>query len=244
MHRKPEVTDDEKKIDNSILMSKISKIERAIASIKFTLGKRRDLVASMSRKMDLNENQKIYIGDETALIKNIEFLLTEYTNTVNQNMGKLPPQATDLEEAVLGAIILESGVRKDGDPNSMQRVGNFLLERHFYTNQHKAIYRTLLSMFIGKIPIDMRTLVSEARKNGCLEDIGGAYYIAELTSKVSSAANIEYHARIIIEMAIKRELILMAGKVIQTAFSDTTDCFELLEETESHIKEIQKWKER
>jgi len=84
----------------------------------------------------------------------------------------------------------------------------------------------------------MRTVVAQLRKNGKLEVVGGAYAIAELTSKVSSAANIEYHARIIIEMAIKRNLIEIASQVHHDAYEDTHDVFELLDKTEQSIYKI------
>ncbi len=84
----------------------------------------------------------------------------------------------------------------------------------------------------------MRTVVAQLRKNGRLEVVGGAYYIAELTSRVSSAANIEYHARIIIEMAIKRELITISSQIQQDAYEDTTDVFDLLDKTEQAVFSI------
>src|SRR5882757_128854 len=118
---------------------------------------------------------------------------------ISESLGKLPPQAPDLEEAVLGALMLEK--------NALTAVVEFLRPDHFYSEQHKEIYTAIIDLFKSSDPVDMRTVVAQLRKNGKLEIVGGAYYIAELTSKVSSAANIEYHARIIIEMAIKRELI-------------------------------------
>lgn len=214
-------------------MSKLTKIERAIATIEFTLKKRKELVDSMSRKMDLNENQKIFIGDETSLAKNIEFLLVAYKDSIMQNMGKLPPQAVDLEDAVLGGLMLEK--------NALTSVISFLLPEHFYKEQHKEIYAAVIALNKSEEPIDMRTVISQLRKVGKLELVGGAYYITELTSKVSSAANIEFHARIMVEMAIKRGLIVLAGHILQDAYSDTSDCFEVLQDTEDHIKEINSW---
>ena len=122
-----------------------------------------------------------------------------------QELGKLPPQALDLEEAVLGALMLEK--------NALTAVIEFLRPEHFYTEQHKEIYQAITDLFKASEPVDMRTVVAQLRKNGRLEVVGGAYYIAELTSRVSSAANIEYHARIIIEMAIKRELIQISSQI-------------------------------
>ncbi len=149
---------------------------------------------------------------------------------ISESLGKLPPQAPDLEEAILGALMLEKKALTD--------VVEFLRPEHFYSDQHKEIYTAIIDLFKSSEPVDMRTVVAQLRKNGKLEIVGGAYYIAELTSKVSSAANIEYHARIIIEMAIKRDLIQIASQVHHEAYEDTTDVFELLDKTEQSIFQI------
>ncbi|KXK25034.1 MAG: replicative DNA helicase [Bacteroidetes bacterium OLB12] len=149
---------------------------------------------------------------------------------IADSLGKLPPQALDLEEAILGALMLEK--------NALTAVVEFLRPEHFYTEQHKEIYTAIIDLFKNSEPVDMRTVVAQLRKAGKLELVGGAYYIAELTSKVSSAANIEYHARIIIEMAIKRDLIQIASQIHHDAYEDTTDVFELLDKTEQNIFQI------
>lgn len=149
---------------------------------------------------------------------------------ISESLGKLPPQALDLEEAVLGALMLEK--------NALNAVVEFLKPEHLYTEAHQEIYAAIVELFKNSEPVDMRTVVNQLRKNGKLELVGGAYYIAELTSKVSSAANIEYHARVIIEMAIKRNLIQIASQVHSDAYEDTTDVFELLDKTEQSIFEI------
>ncbi len=146
---------------------------------------------------------------------------------IAENLGKLPPQALDLEEAVLGALMLEK--------SALTAVIEYLRPEHFYTEQHREIYQAITDLFKGSEPVDMRTVVAQLRKNGRLELVGGAYYIAELTSKVSSAANIEYHSRIVIEMAIKRDLIQISSLVQQQAYEDTTDVFDLLDRTEQSI---------
>lgn len=149
---------------------------------------------------------------------------------ISESLGKLPPQALDLEEAVLGALMLEKG--------ALNAVVEFLKPEHFYSEQHQEIYRAIIDLFKGSEPVDMRTVVNQLRKNGKIELVGGAYYIAELTSKVSSAANIEYHARVVIELAIKRDLIQIASQIHHDAYEDTTDVFELLDKTEQSIFEI------
>lgn len=149
---------------------------------------------------------------------------------ISESHGKLPPQARDLEEAVLGALMLEKG--------ALNAVIEFLKPEHFYYEIHQEIYAAILTLFKSSEPVDMRTVVNQLRKDGKLELVGGSYYIAELTSKVSSAANIEYHARVIIEMAIKRNLIQIASQIHHDAYEDTTDVFELLDRTEQAIFEI------
>ncbi|MEQ8575326.1 MAG: DnaB-like helicase N-terminal domain-containing protein, partial [Fulvivirga sp.] len=149
---------------------------------------------------------------------------------INDTLGKLPPQAIDLEEAVLGALMLEK--------DALTAVVDILTPGSFYLDTHKEIYSAIVTLFNNSEPVDMRTVVSQLRKNGKLEFVGGSYYIAELTSKVSSAANIEYHARIVTEMAIKRELIRVASEIHQDAYEDTTDVFQLLDKTESALFEI------
>jgi replicative DNA helicase len=150
---------------------------------------------------------------------------------ISESLGKLPPQALDLEEAVLGALMLEK--------NALNAVVEFLKPEHFYAEAHKEIYTAIVELFKNSEPVDMRTVVHQLRKTAKLELIdSGAYKIAELTSKVSSAANIEYHARVIIEMAIKRTLIQIASKIHTDAYEDTTDVFELLDKTEQSIFEV------
>ncbi|HEY9487824.1 MAG TPA: replicative DNA helicase [Chryseosolibacter sp.] len=149
---------------------------------------------------------------------------------ISESLGKLPPQARDLEEAVLGALMLEK--------NALNAVVEFLKPEHFYADAHKEIYQAIIDLFKASEPVDMRTVVNQLRKNAKLELVGGAYAIAELTAKVSSAANIEYHARVIIEMAIKRNLIQIASQIHQDAYEDTTDVFELLDKTEQSVFEI------
>jgi replicative DNA helicase len=152
------------------------------------------------------------------------------TTDISQSLGKLPPQALDMEESVLGAIMLEK--------NAMIEVADFLKSTHFYDDRHKEIYGSAMALFEASAPIDMRTIVNQLRKDGKIELVGGAHYIAELTSKVSSAANIEYHSRVIVEMSIKRALIEMASTIHHDAYEDTKDVFELLAEVDLMMEEV------
>ncbi|NMM48100.1 replicative DNA helicase [Marinigracilibium pacificum] len=147
-----------------------------------------------------------------------------------KGLGKVPPKAVELEQIVLGALMLEK--------DALTAVIDVLHPESFYKENHKEIYKSIVTLFNESEPIDMETVVNQLRKNGTLEFVGGAYYIAELTSRVNSAANIEAHARIIVEQAIKRELISVSSEIQEMAFEDTTDVFELLDKTQGHLFEI------
>lgn len=139
----------------------------------------------------------------------------------NQILAKVPPQAVDLEEAVLGAIILEK--------EALVMVDGLISEKIFYKESHKIIYQAIKSLNVDGKPVDLLTVTQELRKLGHLETVGGAFYITELTSKVASAANIEYHSRILQEMYMKRKAIQVASELQKLAFDDTTDAFEIME---------------
>lgn len=149
---------------------------------------------------------------------------------INESLGKLPPQALDLEEAIIGAILLEA--------DKLPAVVDFLRPEHFYAEAHVIIYRAVLELHKEKAPIDMRSVVERLRRIGKLELVDGSYRIAELTSKVSSAANVEYHARIVVEMAMKRNLIELASNIHHKAYEASSDVFEMLDDTEKIIKGI------
>lgn len=144
--------------------------------------------------------------------------------------GKVPPQAIPLEEAVLGALML--------DKDALPVVIDILRGESFYSDAHTAIYKAMLRLFERSQPVDMLTVTEELKKSGELEKVGGAYYLVELTNRVASAANIEYHARIISQKHIQRELIRVSTKTIKDAFEDTTDVFQLLDEAEQGLFSI------
>ncbi len=144
--------------------------------------------------------------------------------------GKLPPQAPDLEVAVLGALMLEK--------DALTAVIDTLRPEVFYKPAHQVIYKAIQSLFQKSEPIDMLTVTTELSELGDLEMAGGAYYISELTSRVGSAANIEFHARIVIEKYIKRELIRISSQVSTEAFEDTSDVFDLLDMAEKSLFDV------
>ncbi|MEI9946086.1 MAG: replicative DNA helicase [Chitinophagaceae bacterium] len=144
--------------------------------------------------------------------------------------GKVPPQAKDLEEAVLGAIMLEK--------NAFDTVIEILKPECFYVEAHQRIFRSMQSLTNKSQPIDILTVAEELRFKEELEMIGGAYYVTRLTNVVVSSANIEAHARIILQKFIQRELIRISGEIIGDAYEDSTDVFDLLDDAESKLFEI------
>ncbi|GGH04720.1 replicative DNA helicase [Mucilaginibacter phyllosphaerae] len=144
--------------------------------------------------------------------------------------GKLQPQALDLEEAVLGALMLEK--------DALSSVIDVLKPEVFYEVKHQKIFDAIRILFEKTSPVDILTVTAQLRQQGELEMIGGAYYITELTNRVASAANIEYHSRIIIQKFIQRELIRISTDVINSAYEDTSDVLEMLDKAEKNLFEI------
>jgi len=145
--------------------------------------------------------------------------------------GKVPPQAPELEEAVLGAAMLE----KDTFAQVLEIIQS---EECFYVDAHQKIYSAMRRLFDKGTPVDLLTITEELRKTNELELIGGAYYLTRLTMSVLSSAHVESHARIVMEKFIQRELIRISGSVISDAYEDSTDVFDLLDKAESGLYEI------
>ncbi|HEY9113474.1 MAG TPA: replicative DNA helicase [Bacteroidales bacterium] len=141
--------------------------------------------------------------------------------------GKVPPQAIDLEEAVLGAMMLEK--------DAVSAVIDILQPKVFYKDSHQRIFEAIARLFGKSEPVDILTVINELKSSGELEMVGGPYYITMLTSRIASAANVEYHARIILQKHIQRELINISSEIIRDAFEDTTDVFNLLDKAEQNL---------
>ncbi|MEM6320033.1 MAG: replicative DNA helicase [Bacteroidota bacterium] len=148
----------------------------------------------------------------------------------NYVFGKVQPQALPLEEAVLGALML--------DKDSIAIVIDILRSESFYSDAHQSIYKAILRLFERSQPVDLLTVTEELKKMGELEVAGGPYYLVGLTNRVASAANIEYHARLIAQKHIQRELIRVSTKIIRDAYEDTTDVFQLLDDAEQGLFDI------
>ncbi|RMG17985.1 MAG: replicative DNA helicase [Bacteroidetes bacterium] len=144
--------------------------------------------------------------------------------------GKLPPQALDMEEAVLGALLLEK--------DALHRIMDVLQPQMFYKDANRIIFENILELFQNSEPIDILTVKNSLRQKGELEKVGGAYYLTQLTSRVNSSANIEYHARVVAEKHILRSLISISDQVIKEAYDETTDVFELLDKAEQQLFEV------
>jgi len=168
--------------------------------------------------------------DQTANKKTTRFTRNKTEDISNMLYGKIPPQARELEEAVLGAILIEK--------DAISYVSDILKTDSFYVDAHSTIFRAIQELFGKSQPIDLLTVTEELRKTGKLEEVGGAYYLSELTNKVASSANVEYHARIVIQKFIQRELIRISNDIIRDAYEDTTDVFDLLDTAEKRIYEI------
>lgn len=152
------------------------------------------------------------------------------TPTPYSGLGKLPPQATEVEEIILGAIMIEK--------DAFLLVADILRPECFYKDNYKKIYTAISRLFSKNEPIDIVTVCQQLRFQGELEMIGGAYAVTELTNRVASGANLEYHARIVYQKYLQREMIRISTETIGSAYEDTTDVFELYERNQGQIFEL------
>lgn len=141
--------------------------------------------------------------------------LTAYT------FGKVPPQAREIEELVLGALMLES--------SAIGKALSILTYESFYVNAHQIVFKAIQSLYNASKPVDIATVTEEVKRCGKIEEVGGAIFVTELTSRVASAAHIEHHALIVAQKFIQREIIHISSEAIKNAYEDTTDVLELLD---------------
>ena len=146
------------------------------------------------------------------------------------DMGKVPPQAIDMEEAVLGAIMLEK--------EAVITVLDILKPECFYKDAHQKIYKAIADLNLREFPVDLYTVTEELRSHGELEIVGGPVYLTQLTAKVVSAANVDYHARIVAQKYIQRELIRVSSEIQTRSYDDTYDVTELLDFSENELFQI------
>lgn len=140
---------------------------------------------------------------------------------------KVPPHDLSAEKSVLGGILI--------DPSSIHLVANFLKIDHFYIPQHRYIYSSMLGLFEKQQPIDVVTLQSELKSHGKLKEVGGASYLADLINTVPTSAYIEHYARIVKDHYTKRKLIEFSSRMVEQAFSDTSETAKLIDHAEQEI---------
>ena len=152
------------------------------------------------------------------------------TQVISLEKGKIPPQAIDLEEVVLGAMMV--------DKRGVDEVIDILHPEVFYKQAHQQIFEAIFMLFKEGLPIDLLTVSSKLKTQKNLELVGGDFYLIQLTQKVSSSAHIEFHARIIIKKFIQRSLIKISNEIIEDSYNESTDVFDLLDTAESKLYEI------
>jgi replicative DNA helicase len=155
---------------------------------------------------------------------------TENQAVVNLSDGKIPPQAIDLEEAVLGAMLI--------DEKGVNEIIELLSPEVFYKRSHQLIYESIERLFRESEPIDLLTVSADLKKNKNFEPAGGDFYLISLSQKVSSSAHIEFHSRIILQKYIQRKLITISNEIIQKSYNESTDVMDLLDEAESKLYDV------
>lgn len=143
------------------------------------------------------------------------------TQTAQNFLGKVPPQAVELEKAILGAVLLEA--------DALTEAAGEMRPEIFYTDSHRFICEAILELYRSGGKIDLLTVTEQLRKMGNLENAGGAFYVTELTSQVNSAANLIFHLKIVQEKYLMREMIKVSSEIQRNAYDDTTDVFELID---------------
>jgi replicative DNA helicase len=148
--------------------------------------------------------------------------------------GRVPPQAVDIEEQVIGAMLLER--------EAVARAVEVLDDEAFHADRNRRVFQAIIALFERSEPADIITVAEELRRRGHLDGVGGEAYLVELTMKVTSAANVEYHARIVLEKALLRRLISESGNIAARAYNASEDAFDLLDQAEQAIFKISEWR--
>lgn len=148
---------------------------------------------------------------------------------VTLEKGKLPPQAVDLEEVILGALMI--------DKKGLEIMPIMFVEM-FYKEKHQHIYEAIEQLWENGDPIDLLTVSDRLKKNSTLVQVGGEFYLIQLTQKVSSSAHIEYHARIVMQQYVLRRAIMLGSVAIEDAYGDNPDIFEIIDYMQGDISDI------
>ena len=145
-------------------------------------------------------------------------------------LGKLPPQALELEASVIGALMIEK--------EAFSTITDLLRPESFYSDQHRHIFEAIQALSAKDAPIDVLSVAEQLKQSGQLEQAGGVIYLSDLTRRVASAAHIRYHAQIIAQKATARDLITAACQIEEKGYDETQDVDELVEEATAKIFEI------
>lgn len=165
------------------------------------------------------------------MAKKTEYKKSDYNyKSLQSDYGKMPPQAIDLEDAVLGSLMLEK--------DAFIMVSDILKSDCFYKDAHQKIYTAIQALALNNEPIDLLTVSEELKRQGDLEAVGGYYYLSQLTSRVASAAHVEFHARIIVQKYIQRELIRVCTDIQNRAYDEATDVADLMDLAQKSVFEI------
>lgn len=159
--------------------------------------------------------------DDIEIVKTHTSVVRKRVEDDSFGYGKLPPQVKDLEEAVLGAIMIESDAIHLAIP--ILRSPDF-----FYVDAHQRIFKAIKTLYTAQRPIDSLTVVEQLKKHGDLDASGGVFAVVQLTNKIGSAANIEFHSRLIAEKYLARQIISTSSELIKGAYEDEVDIFDLL----------------
>ena len=149
---------------------------------------------------------------------------------IDTSFGHLQPQAIDIEKVVLGALMI--------DKDAFTVVSEIIKPETFYEARHQKIYEAVQSLNLQEKPVDIMTVTEELRHKGTLEEVGGPSYIVELSSQVASSAHIEYHAHILAQKFLARQLIQFASMIESDAFDETVDVDDLMQKAEGALFEI------
>ena len=152
---------------------------------------------------------------------------TKNTTPIDTTYAHVQPQATDVERVVLGALMI--------DKDAFSVVSELIRPETFYDPKHQKIYHAIQTLNMDENPVDIMTVIDQLKREGTLDEIGGAPYVLELSSQVASSANIEYHAKIIAQKSLARQLISYASMIETKAFDETQDIAELMQEAEGNL---------
>ena len=180
----------------------------------------------MSYELDFKKDGVHYAPSAEMLARRSNAIIPQ-----SLRAGRIPPQVIDMEQAVLGAIILERG--------AIDKIVHFITPEKFYKDGHRLIYEAAMSLYGSNRPIDLLTVKGQLSSMGRLEDAGGIAYLMELTSKVASGGNIDYHARMIHQKWILRSIIIACDDAINRAYDETQDPFAIHSSLVKEMEELE-----